>query len=209
MAATTSPSVRARRAAGLAEKTVLGVIAGAATAIGVLELVFLVMRVVRLAADARLTLPDVVLAHPLRLKPAADALVSGSSGTATLVVDGAPSSVRGALIAADALGALLAVGICAAVVWLCLRVFVGRPFVRSAEGAIGAVAILVILAGVGGPLLRAVAHGEAARSLHLDQVAPFVLELDPAPIGWGFALIVLVAAFELGRRLQRDTEGLV
>jgi hypothetical protein len=199
----------ARRVTGLAEKTVLGFIAGAAAAIGVLELVSTAIRIAGIASDARLTLPGVVLADPLRLEPTAAALVSGSSDTATLVVDGAPTAARAALIGAEALGALLAVGICTAVAWLCLRVFVGRPFVRSAAWAIGGVAILVIASALGRPLLTGIAHAEAARDLGIEQVAPFAAQVDLAPIGWGVALIVLVAAFELGRRLQRDTEGLV
>ena len=37
----------------------------------------------------------------------------------------------------------------------------------------------------------------------------FGLNLDLAPLAWGMALIVVAGAFELGQRLQRDTEGLV
>ena len=33
--------------------------------------------------------------------------------------------------------------------------------------------------------------------------------VDLAPLAWGFALAVVAAAFEIGQRLQRETEGLV
>ncbi len=35
------------------------------------------------------------------------------------------------------------------------------------------------------------------------------MEFDLAPVGWAFALALVAGVFTIGRRLQRDTEGLV
>lgn len=200
---TATSSTRARRAAGLAEKTILGVIAGAAAAIGVLELVFLVQRIAA-AASGPVTLTGVPLAA------AQDAGIPGATfDTVTLTVDDLSGGGRAALIGALLVSSLLTVGICAVVAWLCLRVFVGRPFVRSATWGIGVVAILVIAAALGAPALHGVANAEAAAVLDSEALPVFLVAIDPAPIGWGFALAVVAGAFELGQRLQRDAEGLV
>jgi hypothetical protein len=120
-----------------------------------------------------------------------------------------PDAARAALLAEAVLGSLLTVGICAAVVWLCVRVFVGRPFVRSATTGICVVAILVLLVGLGGPLLHGIANTEALAFAGYDDLALLLWDVDLAPLGWAFALLVVAAAFEIGQRLQRDSEGLV
>ncbi|WP_395640398.1 hypothetical protein [Pseudolysinimonas sp.] len=193
---------RRNRALGLAEKTILGFIAGAATAIGVVEIVFLVGRIIA-GASGPVTLSGVPTTEPL------DAGFGGATfDTVTLMTD-LTTGGRAAFIAAGILTSLLTLGICAVVVWLCLRVFVGKPFVGSATWGIGIVAILVVVVALGRPALLGVANAEAAAALDLDQLPVFLVAFDPAPIGWAFALMVVTAAFEIGQRLQRDTEALV
>lgn len=199
----------ARRALGLAEKTILGFIAGAAAAIGFVNLVFLVLHIAELAGGAETTLFDVVLAEPLEPAFASPAVVAASAETATLTVQGLPGTARAALIGAAIAGSLVSIGICAVLAWLCVRVFVGRPFVRSATWGIGIVAILVLISGLAAPLLTGIGHAEAAAALDLDEVAAFMVKIDLASIGWCFALAVVGGAFEIGQRMQRDTEGLV
>lgn len=200
----------AHRTLGLVEKTILGFIAGAAAAIGVVETVFLVQRIVGLVADETTTLPGVPLLGPLPADlGAAPALVSAEYDTVTLVVDGLPAGARAALVAAAVLGSLLTVGICAVVAWLCLRVFVGRPFVRSATWGIGIVSILIVLVTLARPTLLGVAHAEAAALTGLDALPDFLVAFDPTPLGWAFALAVVGGAFELGQRFQRDSEALI
>lgn len=113
-----------------------------------------------------------------------------------------------AAVAATVSSSLLVVGICVVVAWLCLRVFVGKPFVRSATWGIAAVAILVLVGGLWAPFLRGVASTEAVAQVGADG-ALLIAGLDLSPLGWSFALIVVAGAFEIGTRLQRDTEGLV
>ena len=199
----------AKRVLGLAEKLILGFIAGCAAAIGVLETVFLVGRIAAVATSDPTSISGVRLADavPADLGGSA-ALVSAEYDTVTIVVEGLSGGARGALIAATVLTSLLTIGICAVLVWLCLRVFVGKPFVRSATWGIGGVAILVLLAGLGAPFLRGIASTEAVNEVGADG-ALLIAELDLAPLGWAFALIVVSAAFEIGQRLQRETAGLV
>lgn len=193
----------------LLEKGLLGLIAGVASAVAVIESVLLVGRIMTLAAAERTTLHDVGLADPVPVDVGGSAsVVSAAYDTVTIVVDGLSAPARGALIAAAVLSTLLTIGICAVLIWLCLRVFLGRPFVRSATWGIGFVAILVLLAGLGAPFLRGIANTEAVAQVGADD-ALLIADLDLGPLGWAFALIVVAAAFEIGQRLQRETEGLV
>jgi hypothetical protein len=126
-----------------------------------------------------------------------------------LVVTELPDAAVAALIAAAVLTSLLTIGTCVAVGWLCVRVFIGRPFVRSATLGISVVAILVLLAGLGTPMLRGIANTEAVEHAGFEGLALLLYEVDFAPLGAAFALIVVAAAFEIGQRLQRETQGLV
>ena len=200
---TTTLQSRTNRALGLAEKTILGVIAGAAAAIGVVEIVLLVGKLARLASGP-VVLTDVSTSGPL------DAGFAGATFDAvTLTVPDLSAGGRAFLMGAAVLSWLVVFGICAVLVWLCVRVFLGKPFGAFATWGIGAVAILVIVSGRGTPLLSGMAAQRAALALNVEQLPVFLVEVDLAPLAWGFALAVVAAAFQLGQRLQRDTEGLV
>ena len=205
---------RTSRTLGLIEKTILGFIAGAAAAIGIVNAVLLIGRVIRLATDKAITLSGLPLvdADATPIRDAAPDVVAAHYETVAITVDAAPPGVRGYLIAAAILGTLVSIGICVVLAWLCLRVFVGRPFVTSATWGIGIVAILVILGGLGSSLTSSIANAEAVSFLGLDSsqgLMAFEVSLDLAPLGWGLALVVVAAAFEIGQRMQRDTTGLV
>jgi hypothetical protein len=204
-----STSTRARRAANLTEKFILGAIAGGAAAIAIVDLVFLVQRIVDLVTPGPTVLTGAVLDTPIDVASESPAVTAASADTVTLTVAELPGAAITALVAAAVVGTLLTVGICAVVAWLCVRVLLAKPFVRSATWGIGIVAILVLLAGLGGPLLTGIAHAEAAQALDITELAPFMVTVDLAPLGWTFALTVVAAAFEIGQRLQRDQDGLV
>ncbi len=200
---------RANRTLGLAEKTILGFIAGAAAAIAIIDLVLLVPRIVDLVTSGPTTLIGATLTRPLEPEFASPDVTGAVARTADVTVSTLPGGAVAALIAAAIVTSLLTIGICLVVAWLCLRVFLGKPFVRSATWGIGAAAILVLLGGLGGPLLTGIAYAETASALDLPELEPFVVTIDLAPLGWTFALAVVAAAFEIGQRLQRDTEALV
>jgi len=194
---------RTTHALGLAEKAILGVIAGAAAAIGIVEIVLLVGRIAQLASG------------PVELRgvPTSEPLDAGFAGatfdTVTLTLADLSAGGRAFLIGAAVLSWLVVFGICTVLVWLCIRVLLGKPFSTFATWGIGGVAILVILSGMGTPLLMGMAAQRAALALNVDELPIFLVEVDLAPLAWGLALAVVAAAFQLGQRLQRDSDGLV
>ena len=195
-------SVTARRAAGLADRAALGFVAGAAAAIGVVSLIFLVLRIAEVTTGpVRLT--GVPTAGPIDAG-FADATFDSVAVTIDLSLDG-----RLQLIGSALLSSALTLGICAVVAWLCLRVFVQKPFGDAATWSIIVVALLVFVSGLGAPILEGMAHQQAAMALGTQELPVRLAEADLAPVGWSLALGVVAAVFEIGRRLQRDTEGLV
>ncbi|MGM7671771.1 hypothetical protein [Microbacterium sp. A93] len=193
------------------EKVVLGVVAGAAAAIGIVDIVALTMRVIALATDEAIVVNGIPLMDfpAEQISEASAQVTSAAFETLTLTATGLSGSTRGLLITASILTALVAIGICAVVAWLCVRVLVGRPFVRSATWGIGIVAILVVTGGLLGPLFESIAHAEIVMTLDITVLPAFLAVLDLSPLGWGMALAVVAGAFEIGQRMQQDTKGLV
>lgn len=193
------------------EKMVLGVIAGAAAAIGIVDIVALTMRVIALATDEAIVVNGIPLMDfpAEQISEASAQVTSATFETLTLTATGLSGSIRGLLITADILTALVAIGICAVVAWLCVRVLVGRPFVRSATWGIGIVAILIVTGGLLGPLFESIANAEIVMTLDISRLPAFLAVLDLSPLGWGMALAVVAGAFEIGQRMQHDTKGLV
>lgn len=144
-------------------------------------------------------------------------IVEAHYETLRLTVEGLSGAARGWLVATDVFGGLLATGLCLIVAWLGMRVLTGRPFAKSLTWGTFAAAILVIVTGAGNQLAAAIARAEVVDFLGDDMVASggtegfyyLMMTLDPAPFAWGIGLAVLTAAFQIGERLQRDTEGLV
>ncbi|MBW9111827.1 hypothetical protein JNB63_18615 [Microbacterium trichothecenolyticum] len=126
-----------------------------------------------------------------------------------------PTAVSWLLLLEVALPALATIGVCAVAWWLGVSLIRGRPFRASMPAAIGVVACLVIAGGLFGQFAGAwgramlVEHLAATDEAVTDVFWIFLLPLDLTPIGWGFALALVAGAFQIGSRLQRDTEGLV
>lgn len=203
----------ATRAASLVEKTVLGFIAGAAAAIAVVDLVGSGIRSAVLLTSTETTIPSM----PLRsveapaVSEASSAVTAANYDTVTITTEGLSLSPRLLLAVADALAVLGPIALCIAVAWLCVRLFIGRPFGTAATWGIGVAAITVMAGGLMSQAVRANAFSEITQELGLASagVPTFEMSIDLAPLGWGFALAVVAGAFEIGQRLQRDTEGLV
>ena len=126
-----------------------------------------------------------------------------------------PGGVSWMLLIEQALPALATIGVCAVAWWLGVSLMRARPFRRAMSNAIGVVACLVVAGGMLGQLLGAIGRAMLVDDLAQDSPGvsevfwPFLVELDLAPVGWGFALALVAAAFAIGARLQRETEGLV
>lgn len=138
-----------------------------------------------------------------------------------LLVTGIPAGARWLLFVEAALPALATVAVGVSVAWLAITLIRGRPFVRALPHVIGVAAVAVMIAGVGaqvsGAFARAaiVEHLGAREVTGCDAEGPcagltyLALNLDLGPIGWAFGLALVAAAFQIGTRLQRETDLLV
>ena len=126
-----------------------------------------------------------------------------------------PAGVSWLLLLEQALPALAIIGVCIVAWWLGVSLMRARPFRPAMSNAIGVVACLVLAGGVLGQLLGAFGRAmlvddlAASSSEVTDVFWTFLVELDLAPVGWGFALALVAASFAIGARLQRETELLV
>ncbi|MFD5215422.1 hypothetical protein [Microbacterium sp. NPDC058345] len=132
-----------------------------------------------------------------------------------IVVEQLSAGARWMLLLEGALPALATVGVCAVAWWLGVSLIRGRPFRKTMSTTIGVAACLVAAGGLFGQIFGAIARAMIVDRLAAsddgvyDFFAAFSLDLDLAPLGWGFALALVAMAFSWGTRLQRETEGLV
>lgn len=153
----------------------------------------------------------------------ASAIVDAGYETVWLAVSKLPLETRWLLYAETGLPALAMIAISAAVFWLSMMLLRGRPFVRSLTHMAGAAAVVVMIAGVGAQVFASAARASVVEFLNpqvitaggnmtdpsYEGLTGWALNLDLAPVGWALGLALVAAAFELGQRLQKDTEGLV
>lgn len=137
-------------------------------------------------------------------------------------VMGLPEASRWLFYLELALPLLAGLAISVAVTWLAFALIRERPFARAFPTAIGIAAIAVMVAGLGSQFAGAFARtsvidylGSQHLTGHDASVAPadvfsyFSLTLDLAPVGWAFGLALVAAAFQIGTRLQRESDLLV
>lgn len=126
-----------------------------------------------------------------------------------------PAAARWMLLLEGALPALAIIGVCAVAWWLGVSLIRARPFRRTMSTTIGLAACLVAAGGMFGQLCGGIGRGMIVDHLAgtdpgvYDVFPAFAIDLSLAPLGWAFALALVATAFEVGHRLQRDTEGLV
>ena len=199
----------------LGEGFVFGLIATGAVSVAIAAIVAIVLRAVDLfglAPAIPLPLHHVGAVKALAQAPA---VLQSNYASAHVTVEGLPFFARLLLVLEGALPALATVGVCAVAWWLGVSLIRSRPFRRSMSIAIGIAAILVMAGGVLGQLAGSIGRAMAVEHLSVGDpsvthvLRPFLLELDLARLGWGFALALVATAFQLGSRLQKDTEGLV
>lgn len=137
-------------------------------------------------------------------------IVSGSFTDAALTVSGLSTFARVMLSIGAGVGLIASLAVAVAVAYFCWSLLRARPFRRS-------LTIATLVAGtamsIGGLLSQALTgFGMMQAALDIDP-AVTVFDVgfwfDPAPLIGGFAIMALGIAFQLGERLQRDTEGLV
>ncbi|WP_205529063.1 hypothetical protein [Microbacterium halotolerans] len=169
--------------------------------------------------DLGLTLQGIPAPQPGSLPEHVEEL---SSINSAMTVSALPNGIRWLLVCQVILEATLGLGMCLAAFILPRRLLAGRPFARSAVWSLFVVCIAVLLSGMAAPIVQAITEAETLMYISGDVSAPvrdtgflpdgamvFGLEIDLAPLGIALGLAALLAAFEAGAHLQKDTEGLV
>lgn len=140
---------------------------------------------------------------------------SATAASADVTFEALTAGARWMLLLEGALPALATIGVCAVAWWLGVSLIRSRPFRATMSTTIGIAACLVVAGGLFGQLAGAIGRAMIVDSLASADPAiyetfpAFRLDLDLAPLGWGFALALIAMAFAAGTRLQRETEGLV
>ncbi|MFC7787333.1 hypothetical protein ACU045_00010 [Microbacterium sp. MAHUQ-60] len=144
-----------------------------------------------------------------------DGIRGAEPASADVAFDAITGTARWMLLLEGALPALATIGVCAVAWWLGVSLIRARPFRTTMSTTIGVAACLVVAGGLFGQLAGAIGRAMIVDSLASADPAiyetfpAFRLDLDLAPLGWGFALALIAMAFAAGNRLQRETEGLV
>ncbi len=144
----------------------------------------------------------------------ADGIRSAEYTQSVVTVEAMDAGTRWLLLAEAALPALATVIVCASLWWLGLSLIRQRAFRRSMAPILGTAAIALVVSGFLAPLFGAFARAQVVEHLtgsgaETGEFWAFQYQLYLAPIGWGIALALVATAFEVGQRLQRETEGLV
>jgi hypothetical protein len=137
-------------------------------------------------------------------------IASGSFTDAALTVGGLSDFARVMLSAGNLLGVLTSLAVSLAVAYFCWSLVRARPFRRSLTIATLTAGMAMVFGGI---LSQAVTgFGTMQTALDIDPtqaVFDVGFWFDPALLFGGFAILALGIAFQLGERLQRDTEGLI
>lgn len=192
-------------------------IAGGALLIGIMSIGNALAATIRTLSPGSTTVLGMELAIP-QPTPNVAALPnveSAASPTVDVTFADAPPRVAAWLLTAELLPMLLVLAICASAIWLSIGLVHGRPFTRRFPIALVCVAGAVMICGIGSQLATAIARAEVALVLNTasPQIEPgfalFSIALDLSPFGWGLLLGLLAGAFQVGTRMQRETELLV
>ncbi|MET0161931.1 MAG: hypothetical protein ABW204_04695 [Microbacteriaceae bacterium] len=198
------------------ERGILYAVGGGALLVGAAAVLFggtqLIIDAVGDAVPLRL---EVDHALPEGIGGGTATLIEGAYDSAAVSASGLSAGVVTLLTVARGFGLLTTAAVAWSVAWLAWKLLRGQPFAASVGNALvtagGSLAIGGLLSqGLGGfgawiaieELLGDVSAGA-------DPFFPLIMGFDPAPLGYGLAMMLIALAFERGRSLQQDTDGLV
>jgi len=144
------------------------------------------------------------------------------TGTATLL-DGRLNSARvyvtdltpittGLLDAGLIVGVITQVLVAASFAYLAFRLLRRRPFMKSLTWSFLAAGAVLLIGSIVAQALTGFGSWLVATELGSNPDNDFwqmSFSVDVAPLGFGFALMLVGSAFEYAQKLSRDTEGLV
>ncbi|WP_460796555.1 hypothetical protein [Microbacterium sp. GXF0217] len=193
------------------EAVTIGVVATGAVSIAIAAIVGATSTAVEIFGSP---VPVSLPVHDAPMDAVSDAAgVASAEYTQSLVsFDALGAGTRWLLWGESALPALATVVVCMSLWWLGLSLIRQRAFRRSMAPVLGTAAIALVFAGMFAPFLGAIARAQVVEQLPASDAGMFwtlLYQLDPAPVGWGIALALVATAFEVGQRLQKETEGLV
>ncbi|MDP3950374.1 hypothetical protein [Microbacterium sp.] len=197
----------------LSEAVALGLVATGAVSIGIASIFGAVGAGIEIfGSPVSLSLP--VDGAEMTSLADADGVAAAEYTQSLVSFETLDAGTRWLLLAEVALPALATVIVCAALWWLGLSLIRQRAFRRSMVPVLATAAFALIVTTMIAPLFGAIARAQmveqlAASGADTEGFSLFLYQLDPAPIGWGIALALVATAFEVGQRLQRETEGLV
>ncbi|OFI39402.1 hypothetical protein BIU82_13805 [Arthrobacter sp. SW1] len=104
--------------------------------------------------------------------------------------------------------------ILALVFLLAYRLQSGTLFTVMSAHMVGAAGVVLAIVGTSGQVLDSAARKRISEMIGVNARTPgesliFSAQFDTGPLMLGIALLLVAGVFEYGRRLQKDTEGLV
>jgi hypothetical protein len=140
-------------------------------------------------------------------------LVDGRFETARAELADLGSGTQALLTIGSALGVLVQASVALSFAYLAWRLLRAKPFLSSLTTAFVVAGAALAVGGLVAQFVTGFGQWNAVLELGSDVASdafwPLAMELDPAPIGLGFALLIVSSAFQYGERLTRETDGLV
>jgi hypothetical protein len=141
-------------------------------------------------------------------------LIDGHYETAFAAVTDLSAGTSALLGAGVVLSVVTEVGVALSFLYLAWRLLRAKPFIPSLSIAFSVAGATLALGSLISQFLTGFGSWQVVTELGSGTASsggfwPLEMRLDPAPIGFGFGLLIVASAFYYGERLTRETEGLV